>query len=59
MQLSPNPADNAYHWRPTRFGRIGMLQWKTRFIALATSLTLIASAFGFFGGGFGPIHYGW
>jgi hypothetical protein len=35
-----------------------MLQWKTRFIALATSLTLIASAFGLFGG-FGPIHYGW
>ena len=35
-----------------------MLQWKTRFIALATSLTLLASAFGFFGG-FSPIHYGW
>jgi hypothetical protein len=52
------PAENATHWRSLKFGRIGMLQWKTRFIALATSLTLLASAFGFFGG-FSPIPYGW
>ena len=36
-----------------------MLQWKTRFVALATSLTLIAVAFGGMLGGFDPIHYGW
>jgi hypothetical protein len=36
-----------------------MLQWKTRFIALAATTALIASALGFFGGGFSPIHYGW
>jgi hypothetical protein len=53
------PEENANHWRPLKFGRIGMLQWKTRFIVLATSLTLIASAFGGFLRGFGPIHYGW
>jgi hypothetical protein len=34
-----------------------MLQWKTRFIALATSLALIAAAFGW--GAWDPIHYGW
>jgi hypothetical protein len=58
MQQNLPPAENATHRRPLKFGRIGMLQWKTRFIALATSLTLLASAFGFFGG-FSPIHYGW
>lgn len=36
-----------------------MLQWKTRFIALATSLALIAVAFGASFGGIDPLHYGW